>query len=165
MDFVIRAYRPADYDWVVQAEIDLQEHERAIHDTRLPGEPATTRLYLDGLLERLAESHGVILIAERHGLPVGFIGGHVVDEPWPVETPDSTLYAYVSDIFIRPEHRGSGLAGLLFDAIAAHFNALPLPLARLRVNVLAVNRVACGAYEKAGFRPYEVMYERPLRKA
>ena len=86
----------------------------------------------------------------------------MIDEPWPVETRDSTRYAYISDIFVRPEHRGSGLAGLLFDAIAAHFRALPLPLSRLRVNVLAANRVACGAYEKAGFRPYEVMYERVL---
>jgi RimJ/RimL family protein N-acetyltransferase len=56
------------------------------------------------------------------------------------------------------------LAEHLFDAIAAHFKALPLPLTRLRVNVLAANRMACRAYEKTGFRPYEVMYERPLRR-
>ncbi len=96
---------------------------------------------------------------------MGLVGGYVVDEPWPVETRDSTLYAYISEAFIRPEQRGSGLAGVLFDAIARHFRALPLPLTRLRVNVLAANRLACRAYEKAGFRPYEVMYERHLGRS
>ena len=37
--------------------------------------------------------------------------------------------------------------------------------ARLRINALAVNRVARRAYEKAGFTPYEVMYERRLSPA
>jgi RimJ/RimL family protein N-acetyltransferase len=161
MSFVIRAYRPADYDWVLSALIGLQEHERILHDTRLPGDSVTVGAYLDALLARLEKDHGVILLAERGGAPVGLIG---VDDPWPLETPDSTLYGYISDIFIRPEHRGSGLAAELFDAMTAHFRALPLPLTRLRVNVLAVNRVACAAYEKAGFAPYEVMYERPLQK-
>jgi hypothetical protein len=30
--------------------------------------------------------------------------------------------------------------------------------------VLAVNRVACRAYERAGFVPYEFMYERLIRR-
>ncbi len=164
MDFDIRPYRPADRDWVVQALIDLQEHERALHDSRLPGEPVMAGAYLEVLLQRIAEGHGALLIAARHGVPVGLIGGYVVDAPWPVETADSTLYGYISEVFIRPEHRGGGLAGLLFEAMAGHFRALPLPLSRLRVNVLAANRLACRAYEKAGFRPYEVMYERSLRR-
>ena len=163
MDFEIRAYRPADYEWVVQALTDLQAHEHAIHDTRLPPDPAMSQTYLDGLLLRISASYGILQIAERHGVPVGLIGGYVIDEPWSVETPDSTCYAYISELFIRPEQRGSGLADKLFDAIAAHFSALPLPLARLRVNVLAANRMACRAYQKTGFRPYEVMYERPLK--
>lgn len=162
MDFDIRAYRPGDYEWVVQALTDLQAHEHAIHDTRLPADPAMTKVYLDGLLARIADSNGILLLAERHGVPVGVVGGYVVDEPTPIETADSGCFAYISELFIRPEQRGSGLAELLFDAIAAHFSALPLT--RLRVNVLAANRMACRAYEKHGFRPYEVMYERPLRR-
>jgi ribosomal protein S18 acetylase RimI-like enzyme len=164
MDFEIRAYRPADYEWVVQALTDLQAHEYALHDSRQPAEPAMTKVYLNQLLGRIVESHGILLIAERHGVPVGVIGGYVVDEPTPIETDDSALHAYISELYIRPEQRGSGLAERLFDTIAAHFSALPLPLTRLRVNVLAANRMACRAYEKHGFRPYEVMYERPLRR-
>ena len=163
MSFVIRPYAPADYDWVLQCEVELQEHERAIHDTRLPGLPHT-RDYLDLLWDELAEGHGIMLIAETpQGERVGLVAGHIVDSPWPVESRDSTRYGYVSDIFIKPEARGGGLAQTLLDAIAAHLHAADPTLTRLRVNVLAVNAIARRSYEKAGFTPYEVMYERLIR--
>jgi ribosomal protein S18 acetylase RimI-like enzyme len=114
----------------------------------------------------LAEAQGIMLIAEdAAGERLGLVAGHIVDQPWPMETPDSTRYGYVSDIFIKPQARGTGLAGDLLDAIAEHLRKADPSLTRLRVNVLAVNRVACRAYEKAGFTPYEVMYERRLRPA
>lgn len=163
MSFTIRPYTPADYDWVLQREVELQEHERAIHDTRLPGLPHT-RDYLAMLWEELAEGHGIMLIAENtEGERIGLVAGHIIDAPWPMETPDSTHYGYVSDIFVKPAARGSGLAQALLDAVAAHLHAADPTLARLRVNVLAVNRIACRSYEKAGFTPYEVMYERLIR--
>jgi ribosomal protein S18 acetylase RimI-like enzyme len=163
MSFVIRPYTPADYDWVLQCEVELQEHERAIHDTRLPGLPHS-RDYLAMLWDELAEGQGITLIAEdAQGERIGLVAGHVVDAPWPMETRDSTRYGYVSDIFIKPEARGGGLAQALLDAIAAHLHAADPTLARLRVNVLAVNEIARRSYEKAGFTPYEVMYERLIR--
>lgn len=163
MSFLLRPYTPADHDWVLQCEIELQEHERAIHDTRLPGLPHT-RDYLAMLWEHLAEGQGVMLIAENaEGERLGLVAGHIVDAPWPMETPDSTRYGYVSDIFVKPEARGSGLAQTLLDAIAAHLRAADPTLTRLRVNVLAVNTIARRSYEKAGFTPYEVMYERLIR--
>jgi ribosomal protein S18 acetylase RimI-like enzyme len=162
MEFVIRPYRPEDHDWVLQCEVDLQEHERALHDTRLPGLPHS-RDYLAMLRDVLAGNKGVMLIAENAaGARVGLVAGHVVDEPWPMETQDSTRYGYVSDIFVRPEARGSGLARVLLDAIAAHLRGADPTLRRLRVSVLAVNGIARRAYEKAGFTPYEITYERSL---
>lgn len=163
MSVSIRPYTPADHDWVLQCEIELQEHERAIHDTRLPGLPHT-RDYLAMLWDTLAENQGIMLIAEDEtGERLGLVAGHVVDSPWPMETPDSTRHGYVSDIYIKPEARGTSLARDLLDAIAAHLRAADPSLTRLRINVLAVNRIACRAYEKAGFAPYEIMYERLLR--
>jgi GNAT superfamily N-acetyltransferase len=165
MDFTIRPYTQADYDWVLQCEVDLQEHERAIHDTRLPGLPHS-RDYLAMLWDQLADGHGIMLIAEdAQGERLGLVAGHIIDAPWPMETRESTRYGYVSDIFIKPEARGSGLAQALLDAIAAHLHAADPTLTRLRVNVLAVNAVARRSYEKAGFTPDEVMYERLIRPA
>lgn len=163
MTYVIRPYVESDYAWVLQCEVDLQEHERAIHDTRLPGVPHS-RDYLEMLQRELVESQGAMLIGEdANGDRLGFVAGHIVDEPWPMETRDSTRYGYVSDIFVCPKARGGGLAQVLFDAIAAHFLCVDPSLTRLRVNVLAVNAMARRAYERAGFTAYEVMYERPLR--
>jgi ribosomal protein S18 acetylase RimI-like enzyme len=79
-----------------------------------------------------------------------------------METSDSTRFGYVSDIFVKPDARGTGLAQTLLDAIAAHLHAADPTLTRLRVNVLAVNAIARRSYEKAGFTPYEVMYERRI---
>jgi ribosomal protein S18 acetylase RimI-like enzyme len=162
MDFVIRPYAPADYDWVLQCAVDLQEHERALHDTRLPGLPHS-RDYLNLLWDVLAERHGIMLIAENAGGErLGLVAGYIVDEPWPMETGDSTRHGYISDIFIRHEARGTGLASILLDTIATHLHRADPRLSRLRINVLAVNRIARRAYEKAGFTPYEVTYERRL---
>ncbi|HWA48820.1 MAG TPA: GNAT family N-acetyltransferase [Dongiaceae bacterium] len=163
MSFVIRPYVPTDHDWVLQCEVELQEHERALHDTRLPGLPHTQE-YLAMLWDTLAQDQGIMLIAEdAAGERLGLVAGHIVDQPWPMETRDSTRFGYVSDIFVKPQARGTGLAQALLDAVAAHLRQADPSLTRLRVNVLAVNRVACRAYEKAGFTPYEIMYERLLR--
>ncbi|TDQ81514.1 acetyltransferase (GNAT) family protein [Dongia mobilis] len=167
MRFYIRPFEPGDADWVLAAEAALQAHEIAIFDKRLaltllPPE-SSTAAYLDMLWPMLAENHGAMLIGcDEGGRRLGLVAGHVVDEPFPTETPDCTRYGYVSDIYIMPEARGSGLAGQLLDAIAAHLHAADPTLTRLRINVLAANAIARAAYEKAGFVPYEIMYERKL---
>jgi GNAT superfamily N-acetyltransferase len=164
MNFAIRPYVDTDRPSVVGAMIALQEHERAIHDTRLPG-AICSEAYLDKLLKELPAQSGAMFVAEVAGKFAGLVAGLIVDEPWPVETRDSTRYGYVSDIFITPDARGTGLAKVLLDAIAAHLHQADPTLTRLRVNALAVNMVARRAYEKAGFTPYEVMYERRLGPA
>lgn len=166
MTFTIRPCEERDQDWLLQCEVALQEHELAIADprlaqSRLPALPATHD-YLKLLWETLAENQGVMLIGEMDGVRAGLVAGHVVHAPWPMETSDSCHYAYVSDIYVAPQARGSGLAQALIDALAEHLRKVAPELTRLRINVLAANAIARGAYEKAGFVPYEVMYERKL---
>lgn len=167
MRWNIRPYRPDDADWVLAAEMALQEHEIAIHDprlpqTRLPALPATHD-YLIMLWDTLGANQGIMLIAEApDGARLGLVAGSIVEQPWPMEAKDSWRFAYVSDIYVEPRARGSGLAQALIDALAAHFRHVDPSLTRLRINVLAANEIARGAYEKGGFMPYEVMYERAL---
>jgi len=112
----------------------------------------------------LEKDQGIMLIAEdANGACLGLIAGSIVEEPWPMETKDSWRFAYVRDIYIEPMARGSGLAQALINALAAHFQKIAPDLSRLRINVLAANEIARGAYEKAGFIPYEIMYERKLK--
>lgn len=166
MTFTIRPYRESDQDWVLLCEVALQQHELAIHDPRLPQTRVAplphTHDYLKLLWETLADNQGAMFIGEIDGQRAGLVAGHVALAPWPMETSDSCRYGYVSDIFIVPEARGSGLAQALIDALAEHLRKVAPELTRLRINVLAANAIARAAYEKAGFVPYEVMYERKL---
>jgi GNAT superfamily N-acetyltransferase len=164
MNAAIRAYAETDRAAVIEALTALQEHERALHDTRVPG-ATSTAAYLAQLQQRLTAQSGAMFIAEAEGRFLGLVAGLIVDEPWPTETGDSTRYGYVSDIFLAPEARGAGLTQVLLDAIADHLHRADPTLRRLRVNALAVNRIALRAYEKAGFTPYEVVYERRLGPA
>jgi ribosomal protein S18 acetylase RimI-like enzyme len=167
MRWTIRPYRPEDADWVLAAQVALQEHELSIHDprlpqTRVPALPATQD-YLTMLWDTLARNQGAMLVAQSFdATQLGFVAGSIVEQPWPMETRDSWRFAYVSDIYVEPRMRGTGLAQALIDALAAHFRATDPSLTRLRINVLAANEIARGAYEKAGFIRYEVMYERKL---
>jgi len=163
MDFVIRPYAEFDRPVVVDALIGLQEHERAMHDTRLPG-ASRTEIYFDKLLKELAARSGGIYIAEAAGRFAGVVTGLIESYDMDLETPDSCIYGYCSDIFIAPEFRGTGLAEMLLDVMERHL-ADRAPITRFRVSVLAVNRIACRAYERAGFVPYELMYERLVRPA
>ena len=58
---------------------------------------------------------------------------------------------------LRP-YRGRRIATRLLDALSER---LCRPgVQRIRLNVLAANRIARAAYEHAGFTPYEVVYEK-----
>ncbi|HEV8389990.1 MAG TPA: GNAT family N-acetyltransferase [Dongiaceae bacterium] len=162
MDFVIRPYVASDRAAVIDALIGLQEHERAMHDTRLPGD-GNTDVYFDRLLEELTAKAGGIFVAELAGRFAGIVAGFVEAYDVVLETSDSCIYGYCSDIYVAPEHRGTGLAQTLLDVLERHL-AAQAPIARFRVNVLVVNRIACRAYERAGFVPYELMYERIVRR-
>jgi hypothetical protein len=74
MDFVIRPYIEADRPAVIKALVGLQEHERAKHDTRLPGS-GPTATYFDKLREELAAWFGSIFVAEAAGKFAGVVTG------------------------------------------------------------------------------------------
>jgi ribosomal protein S18 acetylase RimI-like enzyme len=157
--FVIRPYREADHAAVVAAEIDLQDYERTLHDTRLPG-AAVMETYLDRLQQLVAAQSGAILIAEDGSRFLGLVACVVARDDAVQETADSNVHGYITDIYVVPDRRGSGLAQALLQAAEDHL--APTGVSRVRINVLAANAMARRAYEKHGFEPYEVMYEKRL---
>ena len=162
MNVTIRRYEDRDRPAVIAALIALQEHERAMHDTRLPG-AGNTEIYFDRLLAELAAQSGAMFVAEAAGKFAGMVVGLIEAYDVVMETSDSCLFGYCSDIFVAPDLRGSGLAQKLLDVLERHL-AAQAPITRFRVNVLAVNRIACRAYERGGFVPYEVTYEKLIRR-
>jgi ribosomal protein S18 acetylase RimI-like enzyme len=154
----IRPATGADRTDLRRAIVELQEHERGLHASRLPGE-LIADAYLAWVETQTAKG-GATLVAETASAFAGFVAGWIEDAAAVAETPDSNRFAFISDLFVAPEFRGAGIAGRLIDAMEGRL-AQP-GISRLRIGVLAANEAAVRAYRRAGFLPYEVIYERPI---
>lgn len=70
--------------------------------------------------------------------------------------------AVLNELYLGPDHRGSGLADALVDAAEAHARAQDLPMDRLVLDVDPDNGRAYRFYEKRGFEPWAEMVAREL---
>jgi GNAT superfamily N-acetyltransferase len=160
-ELTIRNAAPSDRPHLRIAIVELQEHERNLHVTRLPGETIADA-YLEWMLGKAA-GEGAILIAEVEGGFAGFVAGWIENGDNIAETPDSNRFGFVSDVCILKPYRGRRIASRLLEAIEAHFRAAGV--VRIRIWALAANSAARASYERSGFTPYEVVYEKAVEKA
>ena len=123
----------------------------------MPGEQADA--YTRWMLSS-AEGCGLVLVAEDGDEFVGFAAGRIEHEENVAETSDSNRSGFISDICILSKYRGKRIANQLLEAIIAHFDSAGIR--RVRVGVLAANRSARLTYERAGFQPYEMIYEKTI---
>jgi len=154
---IIRSATTRDRPQSRAAIIDLQDHERRLHATRMPGEQIADA-YLDWMLEQV-QVEGLCLVAEGDGEFCGFVAGWVENSDAIAETPDSQRFGYISDIWVMPPFRGHGIATRLLQEIELRLRRTGVT--RVRINVLAANASARAAYERAGFAVYEIQYEKP----
>lgn len=155
----IRPRTPKDRTALLDLIVELQEHERHLHDGLRPGGEIADS-YLAYLERHVFDGEGEFLVAEIDGAVVGFIA-HLIDRyEGPEEMPDSAVYALVSDLCVRASHRGRGIAQALLAA--AEVYARRKGAARLRVEVLSANREAAAAYRRFGFEPYVSMLEKRI---
>jgi ribosomal protein S18 acetylase RimI-like enzyme len=158
---IIRPATTTDRPRLRQAIIELQNYERTLHTTRLPGEQVADA-YLDWMLGR-AKTKGAVLIADSNGIFAGFVAGWIEETGNVGETPDSNRVGYISDICIMPGFRGRRIATQLLKGIERHLARFGI--ARIRINSLAENKSARVSYEHAGFAQYEIVYEKTLGTA
>lgn len=154
----IRPAQAADRDNLRQAIVELQEHERGLHASRLPGEQIADA-YLSWLENQTSEN-GALLVAKIEGQFAGFVAGWIEEGNAIAETPDSNRFAYVSDIFVAIPYRGRGVSRRLLDGIERRL--LRPGITRLRLAALAANTSASRAYQRAGFSTYEIIYEKDI---
>jgi ribosomal protein S18 acetylase RimI-like enzyme len=155
---VIRSARPDDVADLRRAVVELQEYERGLHTSRLPGEQIADA-YLAWLQQQAAKT-GAVLVAELAGKFAGFAAGWIVEDDSIAETPDSNCAGYISDICVMPAYRGQRIAGELLSAIERHLAGAGIT--RVRIASLAANTSAQAAYQQAGYEPYEIVYEKRL---
>jgi ribosomal protein S18 acetylase RimI-like enzyme len=128
------------------------------HPARLPGEQVAD-VYLAWMLQR-TEADGVVLVADRGNSFIGFVAGWIEQTKNIGETADSNRFGYVADICVMPAFRGHQIAAQLLDGIEQYFRRAGV--ARLRISSLAVNTSAQANYERAGFVPYEILFEKVI---
>jgi len=159
MSILIRKARASDSADLRRAFIELQEVERTLHDSRLPGD-AVVDAYLEWLAGQVCGNGGAVFVAEENGVFQGFLACWVVRDDHLIETPDSNRFGLVSDICVLSEARGRGIAHLLLAAAEGHLAGQGVT--RLRLSALAGNAAAQSAYRKYGFAPYEVVFEKRI---
>ena len=155
MDLVIRPARPDDRPALIEFNRALQEAERSMHPSRLPGNEVAAFAY-----QRLLDQHAEILIAEAAGKPVGFVSGWIAEDDDPLQTGEWRRHGYISDIFVASEWRRKRVAQILLDAIAALLESLGAK--RLRICALACNSAAIESFKRFGFEPFEVTFDKVL---
>ena len=155
----IRAARPSDGPELRRAVVELQDHERRLHPSRLPGEQIADA-YLAWIEKRAAERSGAVLVAEIDGAFAGFIAGWIEEESHICETPESNRFGYVSDICVLSAYRGRRIASRLLGAVERRLRDENVSCVKLFT--LAANRAARANYERSGYAVYEVVYEKSL---
>ena len=154
----IRPATASDRPDLRAAIVELHEHERRLHNSRLPGDE-TGDAYLAWMLAE-AEQDGAVLVAEVGGAFAGFAAGWIAQDHVIEETPDSNRYGYISDVCVLPPFRGRGVASRLLEAIETRLRRSGV--SRLRLSALAANAAARRVYERSGYTLYEVVYEKPV---
>jgi ribosomal protein S18 acetylase RimI-like enzyme len=151
----IRAHEAADRQVLLGFIRELQEAERAMHDSRLPGDEVAGLCY-----ERLLERGAEILIAEVEGEPVGFVSGWLAEDDDPLQTSEWRRHGYISDVFVARPWRGRGIGQWLLQAMSDRLQERGAR--RLRICALATNDTAIDAFRRFGFAPFEITFDKPL---
>ena len=145
----------------------LRELALGLYDTMHPTEAVLESdsenfdVFLQYLIGIQSKESGRILVAEQEGRLVGFVcllgpirsqGLDDIDE----------AYAFLSDLFVRPDCRGKGIGRLLTEKAERH--ARSSGAGRIALKVLAQNAVARRFYDHLEYQDRFVVMSKQLRE-
>jgi GNAT superfamily N-acetyltransferase len=137
----VRPVRPDDVPAVVGLVRELADYEKALHEVRLTEEQLTGVLFGDSpaLFGRVVELDGQIV-----GIALWFLN---------FSTWRGTHGVYLEDLYVSPQHRGSGLGKELLRTLAAV--CVQRGYSRLEWSVLDWNTPSIEFYKAAGAVPLD----------
>ncbi len=161
-DISISLYGEADKEALLKGIEGIQETERAIANTRLPG-AEIAEAYLSELEKEARAKSGAIFVAKDGSHTAGFIACWVEREENVAETPESNVYGYISDAYVALEYRQQGVFTKLNAQAEAHLKQFE-EVKLIRINVLAGNEGALKAYENTGYAPEKITLIRKIER-
>jgi ribosomal protein S18 acetylase RimI-like enzyme len=159
LSITLRDFTPEDRPFLLSAIAALNDHERALHDTRLPG-AEIAEAYFAKIHGKIATDHGSVVVAWNGEERVGYMACRIEDDDAPAETADSNLFGYISDVFVSQDMRGRDIAAILLAEAERRLRTHGV--IRMRLGSLAMNHQAIRAYRKFGFGDYEVVLEKRI---
>jgi GNAT superfamily N-acetyltransferase len=137
----VRPVRPDDVPAVVALVEELADYEKALHEVRLTEEQLTDVLFgpSPALFGHVAEVDGQVA-----GIALWFLN---------FSTWRGTHGIYLEDLYVQPQHRGSGLGRELLRTLAAV--CVERGYSRLEWSVLDWNTPSIDFYKAAGAVPMD----------
>jgi GNAT superfamily N-acetyltransferase len=110
----------------------------------------------DALREAIASDQSAVLIAERHGEPLGFVTAYLE-----LNSVRFGQRCWIEDLAVSPEHRSEGVGGALLDAAAEW--ARDRGATHLELDTGLAREDAQRFYERRGEPQKGISYSWPLR--
>lgn len=157
----IRPYRPADADalWGLKRAFETglgaagDESKADAYDAKLTDDYRARWL---AWVDRCVADEDCLFVAEADDELVGYL----------FLLPERLAFvwdaAVVNEVYVDPDHRGTGLADDLFERGLAHAREQALPLDRVVLDVDRENERARAFYERHGFTHWGEMVARDL---
>jgi GNAT superfamily N-acetyltransferase len=149
---------PADEPAILSFIAGLQDYEAAFEPDRRRDAGFAADHWRE-IQHRCAENHGVFLIAEDAGKPVGWAFAHETPGHLFVVEPERR-HGSLAELFVLPQARGQGHGHALI--LACEDWARQRGHKLLTVGVLSKNARAIRSYEGAGFTPYTTVMRKYL---
>ncbi|WP_254271228.1 GNAT family N-acetyltransferase [Haloarcula marina] len=162
-DATVRPYGQADADalWECKQAFELglgtgtgDDEKAAAYREKLDGDYRAS--YFAWVDRCVAADERTVQLAERGDEVVGYV----------FVLPESMAHvwdaAVLNELYVAPDHRGTGVADALLDAALSAAREQSLPLDRLVLDVDPDNERARAFYDRWGFEPWGEMVARSL---
>jgi GNAT superfamily N-acetyltransferase len=136
---------PDDVDQLVDLQCALFREDGAVHDRFVDVRWALNESAAD-ISRMLSDARSLVLVVRSGDVAVGYLAGYFVDAP-PTRFPG--LHAVLRSLYVRPDHRGLGLAGQLIEAFVRW--AGEHGCVQVGVDFYMANEPARRLYERHGF--------------
>ena len=159
MDFEIRHAVAADGEELLAIWHGFTDYLSTYDDKYTHRENADER-WLHYFEDQLIDSkYGTVVVAEAGGELLGALECRVMGNH-PIFQLEN--HGFIHGHYVIEAHRGQGVGGALLEEAERWFAAEPRAVDFYRVRVMPGDEQAAAMYERAGFRPVEHTYEKPI---